>query len=387
MSKRLQKDSAPVENYSNKIFQALVYLNEVERKRLLKYLRSPYFVQSKPLMALCEAMLFEIEKGRTGFDRQIVWKKLFPEEAYDDVNFRKYCSDLLKHTFEFMAYESLAGNPTRLTVETLGFVVDHKIELLFKTSFQSAKEKITRQPFRSASHFHYDYLIEKKYFSMMEFDMKAETRTNLEEISFNLDVYYWIEKLKISCSALSHQKTSNQKYNIPFLEEIAGYLKKYSVEELPELAIYYYSFLTLFEGENIQHYFNLKRLLEKHGQVMPQKEAIELIDSVLNYCASHINKGNRIFLQEYFDLFEDAVRKGIFLQNGTLATVRFNNILASALGLGKLEWAENFIQNFKHFLPEESRENTYTFNLARVYRFQKKHEKVIDQSLSGIFSS
>ena len=51
--------------------------------------------------------------------------------------------------------------------------------------------------------------------------------------------------------------------------------------------------------------------------------------------------------------------------------------MASALGLGKLEWAENFVEDFKNHLPADSRQNTYTFNLARVYRFQKKYDEAI----------
>ena len=34
---------------------------------------------------------------------------------------------------------------------------------------------------------------------------------------------------------------------------------------------------------------------------MPQKEAVELYDSALHYCTGKLNKGVRLFLQEYFD--------------------------------------------------------------------------------------
>jgi hypothetical protein len=378
MAKSTQKDSIGAEGYTNKVFQVLLCLDEATRKGLSKYLRSPYFVQSKTLFALCEALSKEIEQGHTDFDRKKIWGKLFPGAMYDDVNFRKHCSDLLKHTHDFMAFESLKLNMPLKSVEALNFIADKKIEVLYKNALQQARENVAGLPYRTAEHFLLNLLVEQQYFSLMEFDMKAEVRTNLEDISNNLDMYYWIEKLKICCSVLSHQKTSNQRYQIHFVQEIKKFVEEQPLEVLPELAIYYYSFMTLYEQENIQHYAKLKHLLEGHMLKMPQKEAIELIDSTLNYCASQINKGNRDFLQEYFDLFEDAMKKGIFLQDGTLATLRFNNILASALGLGKYDWAEAFIERYKHFLPPDSRENTYTFNLARVYRFQKKHQKVIE---------
>ncbi len=378
MSKRLQKDSAPVENYSNKIFQTLVYLNEVERKRLLKYFRSPYFVQSKPLMALCEALLFEIEKGSTGFDRQVVWQKLFPKDGYDDVNFRKYCSDLLKHTKAFMAHEVLSENSIHQAIDTLEFVVEHKIEPLYKGAIRDARDLMDAKPYRSLNHFRSAYRLERQYFSMMEFDVKVDTRTNLEEISNNLDLFYWIEKLKISSSALSQRKTGNQDYNISFIEEVRIYLSTYPIEKVPELAIYFHSFMTLYEEEDVAHYYNLKRLLKQYGAMMPQKEVIELTDSALHYCTGKMNTGHRVFLQEYFDLFETTLEKGIFFQKGILATWRLNNIVGVSLRLGKFNWAENFIQTYHVYLSLDTRENTYSFNLARVYRYQGEFNKVLE---------
>jgi tetratricopeptide (TPR) repeat protein len=110
---------------------------------------------------------------------------------------------------------------------------------------------------------------------------------------------------------------------------------------------------------------------------MPQQEAIELFDSALHYCTGQLNQGNRVFLQEYFDVFEDAINKEVFIIQGELAPWRLNNVVGVALRLGKLEWAEAFIEAHKQYLPTETRINTYTFNLARVYRYQKKYDKVL----------
>ncbi|MDX1910322.1 MAG: hypothetical protein SFV22_02490, partial [Saprospiraceae bacterium] len=146
----------------------------------------------------------------------------------------------------------------------------------------------------------------------------------------------------------------------------------------PELEIYYRTLLSLHDQENSEHYTNLRKLLDAYAAKMPQKEAIELYDAVLHYCTGRINKGDRSFFQEYFDVFAEAIQKGIFVQNGELATWRFTNIVGAALGLGKHEWAENFVETYKNALPPDSRQNTYNFNLARIYRFQKKHDLVLE---------
>jgi len=377
MSKK-RKKSLISEQYSNKLWQTLLCLSHEEHLRLLRFLRSPYFIMSKTMAPMCEVFIKLIERNETGFDRQQVWQKLFPEEHYDDVNFRKYCSDLLRLTGEFMAQEMMAGDSLKMSLGTLSFAVKHKVDPVLPSLLRQAKTALEQKQYRSIEDFHSGYTIERQYYTWMEFDVKVNARANLEEISGQLDLFYWIEKLKLFSAMLSQQRTSNYAYDLKFMGQILDFLREYPVEEVPELAIYFYSFLTLYEEDQVAHYYNLRRLLDAYAMVMPQKEAIELFDSALHYCTGKINKGDKSFYQEYFDLFEEAIQKGIFLQNGELATWRFTNIVAAALGLGKLEWAENFVEKFKFYLPGESRQNTYTFNLARVYRFQKKHDEVLD---------
>lgn len=363
--------------HTNKVFLTLRYLHPSERKRLVKYLHSPYFNQSKTLAKLGEIMLEHIERGKEGFDRQAVWKKIFPGDPYDDVSFRKYCSDLLKHVEGFMAQETITHDETQQAIDTLDFIVRRKIEPLYSGSIKQIRNDLDKVNYRTLDYFKKVYFTERLYYTMMDFDVKVNVRANIEEISNSLDLFYWIEKLKLYCSMLSQQRTRNFNYQVKFMDEIRNYLINFPIEDVPELAVYYYSLLMLLEAETVEHYYNLRRLLDKYGAEMPQREAIELFDSALHYCTGKINKGNKEFLQEYFDLFEDAIHKKIFLLEGELAPWRFNNLIAAALRLGKLEWAENFVDNYREYLPPESRENTYSFNLARVYLYQKKYEKVL----------
>lgn len=362
---------------ANKLYQTLCCLQAPDFKRLLKYLKSPYFNQSKTLTRLCEILLVAVENGDQGFDRKQAWDHIFPGENYDDTNFRKYCSDLLKLVEDFMAQESLMNDPVRRNINMLEFVVRKKIEPLYNGVLRQARARMAQYQYHSLEYFENAYKIERLYYSMMDFDVKLNVRANIEEIAYNLDHFYWIEKLKLYSSVLSQKRTGNFQYDLKFIKEMLSYLNSISIEEVPELAIYYYSFLTLYEEEKDEHYFSLRKLLDKYGTRMPKSEAAELYDSALHYCTGKLNKENQVFLREYFDLFEDGLEKGIFIINEELATWRFNNAIAVALRLGKLDWAEQFIEKYKKYLPAETQQNTYTFNLARVYRYQRKFEKVL----------
>lgn len=377
-----KKQVAEREHHSNKVFQALQELTVSEHKRFLKFLQSPYFNQSKTLILLYENLLRYIEAQKNGFHREEIWKRIFAHQKYDDVNFRKYCSDLLKLLETYLAHEQSARDDINQAINLLDFVARRKIEPLQNSALRNARAEISKTSYRAVSYYYNAYLLERKYYSMLNFDVRLNVRANYEEMSDNLDLFYWIEKIKLYSSVLSQKKTGNFEYRLNFADEIIEYLSKYPIEDVPELAIHYYAFLTLKDEDNVEHYYNLRRFLNQYAASMPQEEAIQFFDSALHYCTGKVNKGSRDFFQEYFDLFEMALVNGIFIINGELATWRFNNAVAAALRLGKVEWAEKFVKEYHDKLPLENRDNTYSFNLARVYFYQKRFNDILSISRS-----
>lgn len=363
--------------HTNKVYQALAFLATAELKRFSRFLQSPYHNQSKIMIRLFDQLHKALQRSTAHFNRAEAWSKIAPGETYDDVTFRKHCSDLLKLLEQFMAMEARLVDPVDNHLDMMAFVVRKKMEPLYNSVLRQARNGLDQQVYFSQQHYKQRHRLERQYYQMMEFDVKLDTRANLEDISRNLDVYYWIEKLKVHISALSQLRTGTFRYELDFVQEVVDYLARYPVETIPELAVYYYSYRMLNDEEDTAHYFNFRRMLNQFGGLMPREEAIELYDAALHYCTGRINKGNNTFLQEYFDLFDDGIRKEVFMQKGELAPWRFNNIVGAALRLGKLEWAESFIDRYTPYLPAESRDNAYTFNLARVYRYQQKYDKVL----------
>ena len=51
-------------------------------------------------------------------------------------------------------------------------------------------------------------------------------------------------------------------------------------------------------------------------------------------------------------------------KNGLLQKFTFNNILRLACIGGERDWALNFLEQYRGYLPADDRANTYRFNLA-----------------------
>lgn len=365
--------------HNSKIFSILKLFNRYEQNRLRKYITSPYFNKNQALIELFELLVDQINKEKNSeLNKENLWKIIQPDKKYDDVRFRKLSSDLLKLIESFLAQQVYEENPLHQATYLIEAVSKGKMEKLYNGAMDTARRLSKQQFYRTSNYFYYQYEIEKNYNRLKERQYKRLDRKNVEEIANNLDYFYLAEKLKYYCSVLSQQYVVAHTYELLFIDEIINHIKKYKFEDIPPIAVYYQIYLTLVETENEDHYFRLRDLLKKYGLVFPLDEAQGIYEHALNYCVKHINKGSHRFLVEYFQLYEDLLEKEIIYIDGELAPPNFRNIIVAALRLGKFDWTENFIHKYKYRLPNALRDNTVTFNLARLYFYQKKFDKVIE---------
>ena len=64
-----------------------------------------------------------------------------------------------------------------------------------------------------------------------------------------------------------------------------------------------------------------------------------------NYCIQQINRGERQFLKETFNLFKDQLEKELLLDEyGFLDQWHYKNIVTTAIRLKEMEWTQNFIE-------------------------------------------
>ncbi|MCG8332207.1 MAG: hypothetical protein MI974_31265 [Chitinophagales bacterium] len=332
-------------------------------------------------MNLFEIFIADINRPKPrSLEREEIWKKLQPKKKYDDVRFRKYCSDLLKLVEGFLAQEVYESRKIEKSIDLIDAVGKKKLEKLYESSMRSARKAITQLKERSALFYLKNYEVENKSYELAENKHERIIKKNIDSLNYNLDVFYMSEKLRFYCSAIQYKLFTKQSSNTFFFEEILKHIRNdQELMKIPAISIYYKISLIQKEPENINSYYQLKTLLEQHALEFPQLEAMNIYVYAINYCIGHINKGDQKFLNEFFELHEDLIKKEIIFVNGELSPWNFKNIVAVALRLGKYSWTENFIHSYNDRLPEAFRDNAITFNLAQVYFHQKQHDKVLEQ--------
>lgn len=366
---------------SSKLYSILQNFDKYEQGRCRKFLQSPYFNVNQTLVDLYDLLIEDVNGKRKNksLDKELIWKDLKLNGAYDDVRFRKYCSDLLKMLERYMSQEIYENTPLQQATYLIEAVGQKKMEKLYNTAMKTARMQSEQQPFRHSEYYFFQYDIEKKYYEMAQQELKRSEKSNVEKIANNLDIFYLSEKLRLFSSVINQQAFISHEYQLLFVDEIVSHIKKMNYDEVPPIALYYQVYLTSTESSNLQHYYKLKELLEKYGLAFPQSEALQLYYSAINYSIEKINSGDQSFLNELFDLYNDLINKKIIFVNNELSPWSFKNITVLALRLKKYAWTEDFILRYNEKLPPAFRGNAVTYNMAQLYFYQKKYDQVIEQ--------
>ena len=162
---------------NNKLFNILSYLERPEIVRCRKYINSPYFNNSESLSQLFEIFYHLVESHAESIPKEKIWKKIFGKDTYDDVRFRKLCSDLLKIIEGFLAQQIYEENPIRQATHLIEAVARKRMSKLYNTAMKAARLLSERQIYLPATHYFYEYQIEKNYYDILSHQEKRISRT------------------------------------------------------------------------------------------------------------------------------------------------------------------------------------------------------------------
>ncbi len=368
---------------NTKLAGVLKTLDKAGRLAAKRFLESPYFNSSKELLLLFKEILRLLEKDKP-LDKEYLWGKMVKKSPYNDLRFRKYCSDLSKLMERFLAQQAFEEDEVQQKVFLLKKISqqEQRADKLASSIVTYSDKMMEDYPYRDTSYYLYQYLLQKSYYDLENFATKRGVKSNIEEISKYLDWFYLGEKLRLITEAESRKKLKSHEYKLSFTSEVSYLTKKHftNLENLPHIEIYYQIIQILSETEADDNYYKLKELIAKNAHFFPRDVAVdELYGAAQNYCVKKINLGERKFLNELFELFKLQIQQNILLSEGKLSPWYFRNIIVVALRLGEYDWTEEFINEYKPYLSDEHRENAVTYNLAQLYFYQKKYNKVIQQ--------
>lgn len=371
-----------------KFISALRVLSRQELNQFKDFVWSPYFNKNEKSRKLVACILpFFPGFEDNALEKKNIYPKIYGKSTYNETRINNLISYTYQLLESFIANLHIDAN-TNPDIPLLYQL--HKMDL--GIHFDRAKSRVEKRLQEKHTH--------DSQFYYQKFQLASITddrflhsgirkhHESLQEKSDHLDLYYLIEKLKVTCEMLNRQMILNQSFDIKLIKFLEKSLESdwSQYKKIPIIRLYYMVYKSLTEPEKENHYTELVTTLGKKIEKISQSVARELYDFAQNYCIRRINSGQTAYQTHILKLYKDMINNEMIMENGIISEWDYKNIVTIAIRLEDHAWTEDFINRFKDYLAPEVKENAHTYNLAMLYYSMKEYSKSLQLLLDVEFS-
>ncbi|MFK7980997.1 MAG: hypothetical protein AB8G86_13510 [Saprospiraceae bacterium] len=360
----------------SKLILLLKTFKKSEWRRFKEFLASPYFNKRTDLIAFFSYIAnIHPDFSEKKLNKTTVFKKLYPNQIYDDKQMRYLMNYTLKAAEQFLGQQKI----TELSLMNnyiLEALVDKNLEKHSKRYFDKIEENQEEIQEKSVIYYYSKYKLAdtaNKHFNNQ--DLRKDD-SNLKLASENLDLFYFYNKLKYSCEMLNRQKVFSTKYDLVFTNLLHEYLEKRNIQKEPLIAIYFQIFVLQSKAYATENFEVLKGLIQKYNLVIPSIEKQHIYSYAINYCGRQIKFNNNAlyYVDQCLTLYLEGIQQEFLFVNGHLSPWNFKNVVKLAVNLKRFDWTAKFIQTYYKKLAPEFQEDALHYNLADL-AYRRKNYK------------
>ena len=364
---------------STNLISLLKILTTRERTRFGQYIQSPFFNRHEKLIALYDWL----QQFAPGYDqkelnRKAAWNAMYTNKPYDELRLNNFTSNLTQLLYSFLAYLQYEQEPLQERLYLFEELLNRQQEKQLSANAKRARQLLDTMEGRSYGYHLWASRLEEQMDKMELHKQQRRYTRHLQQENDELDLYYWINKLRIACDMSSRQAIFKAGYQPTFITFIREQNEAYGVfQDAAPIRVYLTTLAMLEERENSQHFFELKELLKEHTNAFPKDELSILYHYALNYCISRINSGEDNYYQQVLSLYQSMLENGLLILHGHLSQFAYKNIATTGIRLKAYDWTESFLNDYKKYLLPEEQENAIAYNSAALWYAKGDYKKAL----------
>lgn len=367
----------------SKLITLLKHLNSRELSRFCDYVHSPFFnkhQEAQKLMVYLSKYLLD-ERKQHFLDKERVSKHLYPERQYNSNILNTTVSRLLSLLHDFLVLTNNEDKHNQHLIKVLAELRKRKQN----KDYRAILRKIEHSPesdYRDIEDLYWEKVAYHKELDQQFVTQGGRTyNENLQLKNDNLDLFFITKKLKIACDMVSRNIVIGSNYQYRLVDELLDYLDQPNsvYAEEPTLVIYSSVLRMLLLGqEGDPQFYKVKKLLLEHQAMFSKAELKNIYDYLENHCIKRYNhSAEEKYLLEMLSLSKYLVEHKINFVDGYLLDGDYKNIGSTAITAGDYDFAEEFIENYQHYLLPEHRHSVYSLLMAYLWYAKKEYRKAL----------
>lgn len=371
--------------HHSKLLQQLKLLDAAELKRLFQFLKSPFYNANPHIIKLYLLLRKEHPTfSSPKLTREKVFKKLFPDRKYDHQKLLNLMSDftkLLKKYLQVLQLEKEEETQKQLLLR--GYAERPGCYDIFVKQYQKTKQSLDALPHQDVSFFQHHFQLHKLYFNHPATDKFQLAKEQYDEAMDQLDRWYILEKMLLSCEMKAREKPLSEQYDIWLLPEISTKITQTPTGNPMETT--YLEMLNLLEQEGATVYFKLKALFLERFPLFTRLQQQNILQSLINFTIRQGNQGQAEFLRENLELYQFGLQEQLFLERSLLNDMVYLSIVNVALRTEAIEWCLGFIDQYAAHLTASVREDAKSLATALWFYATDQPNDAIDLLLQVDF--
>ena len=347
--------------HKSKVIRTLRYLKSTELKRLLQFLKSPYFNSNKSIVKMYLLLRSEYpEFDSPKLIKEKVFKKIFPSRNYDHkklqnlmVNFQS----LLEKYLVILQLEKEKMEQQKLLLRAYAERPNCYRDFVKQTKV--IHKELDVLPYRDDVYFLENKQLYLQYYGHPGTDMQKAGKESLELAVQNFETFSTIAGIKLKC-AINAWENTNRDSITPV------YSTKKIYNENAVLNIY----TKLDQIQKVKEdHGELKTLTDyfiSNIHLLRQEDQANILKILLNYCIRLVNKGKLEYTHISFTLYKIGLEQNCLLLKDKLTLQTFNNIISVSLYCNAFDWAKKFIDDYKKRLDPKIRTDALSDEFGKL---------------------
>lgn len=356
-------------------------LQQFDRKAMTRFeemARSPYFNKHEDvqgLVAYLSRVFPHLDERRC--QREVVSQALWPGQVHDQGKLAVVFTYTWRLAEQFLVQEQFKGQAAQRDLLLLRGLRHWKQYARYEKQLQRAAQQAQEQPMSDSSHYHAQYRLAEEADDYWV-QVPGHQDDSLQRKQHYLDHFYLVQKLRDAVEMHIRRNILNVDYSARLLEAAWREVNDNRAAYAQEPAILmYHSLYRMVTDADTQGYFDALQVLKTHEGSFGVAERTSIYNYFQNYCIERINRNDTVFLTELFHLYQSQLAQSLLMEDGYLLEWHYKNIVTTAIRLGELQWAEEFIEAYRHQLPPDSADNAWRFNYAALCHACGRYDEVL----------
>ncbi|MEZ4963132.1 MAG: hypothetical protein R2830_25135 [Saprospiraceae bacterium] len=292
--------------------------------------------------------------------KAILFRSVFPGQAYNDARLRKLMAHLTRHLEGYLIQSELEQDePTRqhLLIRSLQRRSDYK---LFKEAVGQRLKTLEGQPLRSTAYFQERHQLLKDLYYHPETAKRSMGEDVFGQYLLAGERHILLASLLDAGEQLVREKTTVSRARFPMLDAALSIAARQDDGQPAAQALFSQVLTLLLSPGEEADLPGLKAGLQNVFPELGETEQRMALKLLIHYALPFSNNGSQAHSRFMFDLYQLGIHCGLLQQgDNAIETNLFVNISTVGILVGELDWVARFMEQYGPLLPAEDRESAY----------------------------